>query len=640
MPRIQPQLPMLDKYASVKKQQEQLLREHAVFKQDLDKKQDDVRLKQGDLDVAGRVLKVLDSNVPKSARQFLNTQLAQSLGVGAKSEQFKGANSMVMGLDPGSLMNLRSQFAQQIEGAPPGRITDMTKGLMTGQLPLDQFLNQVDLTGGSGQDTMAGGEVGDDQLQQPAQPAAATAQPFNQGPGAVQSFEGQRTVPPSSQQASPMLMGALGLDSRVRLRNNDLIQQGYRVPLDAKDQEKLAESLTNRSVGLSSTISEAANMVDLFKGKPEVLGPVGSIARNVQSTVRQVEGVLNLIKPGTSVEQADESTKGLARNVGNIIAKAHKLDMTAENSARIEGMVLGLAYRMAVANDIPGNRLTNGIIQQNLAQLGRSASPEQFSAVLRDTIEATTREFDEHVRRTVGVSGSEVLARQLTDADIKRMAASGDILPQNLALALRDEVAGRLRGEPRNQIKPMSPTLEEEEQTLGRLETEKKARDLEKTQQDMTIDKNRDTRAASADQRAEQREDRMASAQERQAKIEADRLAFQMEEAEIDNQRADNQAQLAGQREDRLTAATEESQKLQRDQFEYKKIQDRKEEEAQNRQAIAAAFSQFAKAIANLGSSGSIGGGGVPNLGGNQDTSAFRITPGPQRQAPRPAGGS
>jgi hypothetical protein len=248
---------------------------------------------------------------------------------------------------------------------------------------------------------------------------------------------------------------------------------------------------------------------------------------------------------------------------------------------------------MAIANDIPGNRLTNAIINQNLIQIGNSASPEQFKAVITDTLGRTTREFDETIRRTVGVSGLGIVARQLTDADIGSMAKSADILPVDFAIALRDEAVRRQSGGATTQVQPSRPTLQEEEKTLGTLETQRKQREI--------------------------------SAQQQSQQIQL-----------LQEQRAQESAQRANIREDRMTQAQERSAKLQREEFEYRKAQDIKAENRHQQDKIAAAFRSFGEAIA--GSIRGGGGGGSYSAGPGQDVNAFRITPAPQRIPPRPGG--
>jgi hypothetical protein len=639
---MRPTITTLNSYEKFKSRQQKVLAQHEQFKMGLQKRQQESELKQADLDTGKRLIQMLDTRVPKGGRSFISNQMAGKLGLDPNAQGVKNFNTFVLGLDPQSSMQLRQQLSGAITNAPPGQVTEMTKAIMSGQADVSELLGQVDWQpqggvtgGGASAGTQSNTAAKGDSMPQ------KTAQPFQQGAGAVQSFEGERTIPAASQQASPMLVGALGLDSRTRLRNNDLFTNGYRVPMEVKEQEKLAESIITRSTGLSSTISEAANLVDLFKGRPEVLGPVGSGTRLVHNTVRQVEGLFRVIRPGVTVEEPNDEVKALARRVGGTIASAHKLDTTAIDAHRIEAMVLGLAYRMAVANDIPGNRLTNGIIQQNLAQLGSSASPEAFEQVLRDTISNTTREFDEHLRRTVGVSGLKVLSSQLTNEDILRMAKSGNMLPVDFATALRDEAVRRQKGEQPGTgiITPQSPTLQEEEQTLGSMEMQDKTRKIQKTEQDMELDLSRDQRAQEAAQRAEGREDRMTAAQERQGQLQKEQFDWQKMEASTDNARADRAQNRADEREDRLVSQNETAQGLAREKFEYDKTQDAKKAEQDQHQAMAAAFINFGKMIAAIGgdsSSGSAGGGALGSLGAQQNQEAFRLTPTPQRNFPTP----
>jgi len=639
--QIPAMIPNVDQYARFKQAQEQAMQAHKQYAQQLDQKQNLLQQRGADLNVADRLLKLLDSRLPKPARQFLAKELAQHVGVDPKSENAKGVSQMLTSLDPDSLQQLRSTFASSLSQASPGQIQDTVKGVLTGQVDMNSLVGQAGLNlggttqdsqqtedpgqsqnqiaGGAGGDQLGGAPAGEGTAESPFQitqgagaPAPSgetaiaktptkgdvlspTAQPFGQGAGAVQSFEGSRTVPAGSQQASPQLVGALGLDSKTTFRNNDLVQNGYQIPFDPKDQEKLATDIATRSTGLSSTISEAAELTQLFQGRPEVLGPVGSGIRTFQGTVRQVEGLLHTFAPDVKNESDpnDSQTQAMAGAASKALSKAHGLDATASDSARIQSSVLSLAYRMAIANDIPGNRLTNAIIQQNLQMIGASSSPEQFKAVLIDTLAKTTREFDETMRRTVGVSGMDIVTRKLTDADIGSMAKSADILPVDFARSLRDEAVRRQQGGGATSVQPSSPTIQEEQKTLGTLETQRKQREIDKFQQDRDLQIKQDARAEEAAARANTREDRMAAAQEANAK-------------------------------------------LQREEFDYRKAKDIKARNQHQHDKIAAAFQHFGAAIAS--SRGGGGGGGSFSAGPGQDVSAFRMTPPPQRVPPRPGG--
>lgn len=636
----QPLLPVkpdVERYAQFKQQQAAFLQQHQQVAAQLQDKQAKVAARGADLDIAGRLYKILDNRVTKSARQFLTKELAQHVGADPKSQQFKDVSTMLGGLDPDTMQQLRSSFGANLESMQPGEIAQTVRGIMTGEVPMNDFLDKVgpatyqtqqtsgtgDVSGAGGSETLTGGTstankgTPDTLATTPAPDAALNTEksqaragqdqpgavdtavapaPFQPGaPGAIQSFEGQRTVPSAAQQASPTIVGALGLDSRERLRNNDLIQNGYRIPFDPKEQDKLAETINTRSSGLSATVSEAVNLVDAFEGKPEVLGPVGSAVRTLQSTIQQVQGLLNVINPLVKDETLPDSPdlQRLTRQVGTQLAKTHAIDNTAETAAQIDARVLGLAYRMAIANDIPGNRLTNAILEQNLRMIGSSSSPTQFKAVLSNTLASTTREYDEAIKRTLGTSGLDIMSRQVSNDDIARMAKHADILPPDLAKSLLAEAQRRKTGDATPAIKPASPTLNEEEATLGTLETQSKGRAIAKQDQTMQLEQSREERAIRTEGRANDREDRVAAAQ---------------------------------------TA----SAKLQSEEFAYRKAHDQAQMDQHDRDKIVQAFQHFGAAIASSGGSSSISAGSSGSPG--QDVSAFRITPPPQRTPPRPGG--
>ena len=591
---------MLDKYHPV---QRQALMQHAQFSQQLEQKQEALNAKKTDLDVADRLLKVMDSSVPATARKFLAVQLAQHVGVDPKSEQFRGVQQVLTSLDPDSLLALRQTFTQSVKGAEPGQILEMTKGVMTGQVPFHEIVNMAQASqyqnfgGEKDQSRLPQGQgQKEDAQRQPPTPQSITSYGSN-----VRSFEGQRTTPPGAERASPQLVGALGLDSTQAYRNDDLVQNGYRIPLDEKTQRELAQSITTRAVGLNTTIRDATQMINIFEGRPETLGPVGSFVQSLQSTIQQVEGVMKLIKPGvedyTNPNESDslfgKSPNELADEVAKDLAKAHGLDTTAQDAARIKSMVLGLAYRMAIARDIPGNRLTNAIINQHLVQIGNSSSPDQFKAVLNDTISSLVNEFDETMVRQLGPNGSNVVAQNLDNKGIKMLAENVQSVSPRLAKSLAQEAQYRQEGGERPGIKPSSPTIEEEQQTLGTLEEEEKKSKIEKRAFDREIAIKQEERAARNEERAQDREDRIAAAQEQSNTLARERFEFDKEKFE------------SAQEEKRYTR-------------------------------IANAFKAFGAAISNSYAGARVG-VSVPSQPG-QDSSAFRLAPTPQRLAPRPPG--
>jgi hypothetical protein len=646
---VEPLLPRNERYAQFKAQQDKVMQQHMAYSKQLEDRQAQVNQRKGDLDIAGRMMKILDSRVPKPARQFLATELAKHVGVDPKSDQVKNVNQMLTSLDPDSLAGLRSTFAGQLQSSSPGQITDTVSGVLSGKVSMDSFIGQVSqaqqqvVSGDAGSDQLSGGAAGDTLAAEPdvksqdkltqdqptAAPAAVPPAPFQPGaPGEISSLEGQRTTHPIEQPASPNIVGALGLDTRLDYRNKDLTHGGFKIPLDLASQDKLAEELNTRTTGISATVNEASKMVDIFENHPETLGTVGQGVSTIQSIIQQVKGALNVINPmiKDDTDPYSMEVQSLAAETGKQLAKIHSIDVTATNAAQLQSMALGLAYKMAIANDIPGNRLTNVIIEQNLRQIGQSASPQQFKAVLANTLESTTREFNESVRRKTGVNGTDIMARQLSQPDLEAMATRVEtdtnsmrtdpngiyLIPEAMRRSLLQEALRRKTGQSAApEVTPSSPTIQEEQRTLGGAEMQRKSKEIQKQDQDLRIQQQREDRAVRTETRQDTREERVTATGEASAKLAREQFDYSKAEHERDNA-------------------------FQREKFDYAKQQDRVQMDLHRQEKIAAAFRSFGAAI-----SGSHGGGGsvgVPNLGGGQDVSAFRMNPAPQRVPPRPGG--
>jgi hypothetical protein len=596
---------IVDEYQKFRDQQNAALQQHQQYAQSIQSAQDQANQKATDLNIADRLYKIFDPNVARSARQYLLQETAQYVGVDPKSPRFKALSQMVMGLDPDTMQSMKTMFADQLQSANPGQVKQMIQGIMNGTIPVNDVVGQIAKIQRSGPpmperapthgtetpptQTENIGEVGPSGIQRP--PEAAT--PFQSGGSApTLSFQGNRVVPPQYQQASPQLIGALGLDSTVQYRNQDLISHGFRIPFDAQSQEKLAQTINTQSTGITSTISEAGILNSLITGHPEVLGTVGNAASYIQSAVRQVQGALQLINP----ELKDESTpfspelQKLSKDVGDQLMRANSIQATAENASRVQAIVLGLAYKMALAEGIPGNRLTNVIIQQHLRQIGHSASPEQFKAVLKDTISSTLRTFDEDMRRTVGTSGYNIVARQLSDADINQMAQNAEMLPKPLAMSIRDEAVRRSEGRNNQSFAPMHPTIQEEQSTLGRLETQGKQQDIAAKTQSIELAQSRENRAGREEKRQEAAQGRIER--------------FQQENLDLAKQK-----------------------------FNWEKQKYQEQKSAAEQAKIGKALQAFGNAIAHSVHGVSIGGGGGGG-GGEQNAGAFRLNPTPQRARP------
>lgn len=586
-----------DEATAVRAQQEAILAQHKQFAEGLKEQQAEVELRKGDLMLGERMLTMFDPAVPKSARQFLYKELSGAVGVDPKGETSKNVGTMIMGLDPETMENLRRNFAAKLPNAKPGEITQLIKSALTGQadgISLLKLASAGPEEGGGAPPeparvpvrsvTEAGGEQ--------AAPGAARPATAPPGPAAAVGSGRRRLptvgeIPPRFQEASPQLMQTLGIDPNQRLRNDDLIREGYTIPLDPKEQQKLATEIQEGSAATTGLAVKAARLHALFSGRPETLGIVGSTSQMIDSGIEQLRGGLRAI--GVIDESDPESLKRIAalqmqRIDGSAEGKGVK--RTAEDASRIASGMVDLAYSMATARGIPGNRLTNAIVAQHLGELGRSGSPEQFRATLKDTVERSTEQHSKMVQSKIGKAITPDL-RTMTDDDLLTTYKNREIVPPAIQKAIEEE-AKRRKGEPiKGTVVPKaSPSLEEEEglQQGDAARAERRAQMKEiRDQQTLELAELRELRAGRGEDRAEAR----AARQEKK----------------------DDQAyQLALRKEARI-------------------------EEQQRRERIRVAFAELGKMIAASGARASVSAGSSGG-GGDQDAGAFRLAQGSRQRGP------
>jgi hypothetical protein len=185
----------------------------------------------------------------------------------------------------------------------------------------------------------------------------------------------------------------------------------------------------------------------------------------------------------------------------------------------------------------------------------------------------------------------------MSDDTMTLYAKNPRLITPSLSGAIYDEELQRRQerktGVPRKELQSTHP-IDEEFETLGKAEMERKELELEKTE-------------------------------------------MSMEHAEAGEERAERNEELRNEREERMTRSQEANQSLAREKFDYEKQQDAAKAAAAQQEKIGAAFRAFGNAIAR-GFSGASAGGGGGRLGSPQNVEAFRITPAPQRTPPRPGG--
>lgn len=587
-----------------------------------------IQARSQDLAIADRLLKITDSRLPKAARQFLIKGLTRELGIDPRSETSRDIARLVTSLDPDSLGALRRSVASQSDTAQPGALTEMARGILSGQVPVEQVITSV------AAGPPADGRMG---LGGPTEVAQAdtTAAPT---PGVARYRE--TTTPPRLREIAPELSAVLGYDPAQRMRNIDVINRSHpNIPSDYEGQQKLATDISISRQNAVRAISLATRMEQLFRGKPEVLsgGPeigipgtgtriplapnIPSIAEGMREYLNQFgrsvwggdvfnrsrPADLNLTPPADAPEP-NERMKFVSREAAKMLAaRLPEGVLSNEDAAKthrvIQQMLYDLAYARAKQKD-PGGRLSNQDIELELRGIGRSASPEVFSRALQNVVDQAVGDYDNLVRNRTGgppLRGGITLEHfNQQDQDVLRISpilSPGSRAYLGVVEAMDDPTAQlppRTTGDvpvrrvPTETITPAGPRTPIEGQPLPPMPGPRGVGGIP------TIE------AEEAAAVGREREDRAAVLAERE--------------------RAGRRLELAESSEARAARAE------QRQITEARRVR------------IQAAFAEIGKAL-SAGGGGTISAGGAGG-GGDQDPAAFRLTPPPQRRAPTPVDAS
>ena len=579
-----PQSPQADEVARIWKQNQE----------ELAQKQAQLQTRQEDHTLAERMAKLMDPNVPKPARKFLYEELSRASGVDPKGETSRSVGAMLLALDPEALEGLNRNFAGKLADAKPGEIKQLIQSVLTGKMSGMELL-KVAGPPATAPAAPAGAAV-------TAPPAAAPTPPAD----ADVKRRRMQTIgetPAPYAIVEPSLVRALGFDHTKPIRAQDLAKEGYTIPQTPKEMMELAKEINAVTAGTIDVSVNAARVHQLFAGKPEVLGVVGAAARTIDQAMDQIKGVAQ--SAGVDLDKTpgpgEKGVKALAVGVASKIQglyKATGIEQTAVESARLQGAVLDMAYSMAVARGIPGNRLTNAIIAQHLNTIGQSQSVKQFEGVLRDAVaRATDRSAGQMAERVGNPDWKPNLSATSTE-NLSIMSMAGNMLPSAFRKNVIEETQRRLdvaEGKTPYSIgKPItrsSPTLEEEQADVAKEESTRQRR-LEfaegREKERLEMERKRDTRAAKAETRAE-----------KAAREKEEHTRFQ--------------ENMAIRREARLEAQTKKD-------------------------TIGAAFVKLGQMIGASGKSLSLPSGA--SGGGDQDAGAFRIAPPPRRAPPSPVDAS
>jgi hypothetical protein len=385
-------------------------------------------------------------------------------------------------------------------------------------------------------------------------------------------------------------------DPNIETRLKDVTKEGFTPPRSAKDQKELADQLDANNANATTSALESAKLYSLFKGRPEVLGIVGAGVRGIDQLVDTGRGAIRALGVDDSdIDLSNKTTLGALKNAADNVMSWYdksKLQSLGVDSARVQSATINMAYSMAAARGLSG-RLTNGMLNQILGEIGTHSSAAQFEGTLKDTLQRSVDRAQNDMKTKLGkASEGAIDVDTLNPQQLQTIASARDIMPKAVVEAVASRMEALGRGETGPTYKPLtlqSPTLAEERQTLAQDAAQ------ERIHKDKT------------EERAQQTSDLAlltANRAEENAK-------FQREQAALHQMQEQRRYDLAMRKEARAEAH-------------------------QRRQEITAAFLRLGASLAAAGGHQAAIGGGTG--GGDQDSGAFKINPGVggRRQAPQP----
>lgn len=125
----------------------QALETYHAGQMDLEKKKYELQLRTADLQTMDAWSKILDPKLHKPQRMFMFKQLATSLKIDPKSEQYKDFEKMVGGMDDEALKETSASLMTIFPKANPGQVVAFSNAIVSGQLPMKDAIEQFSKIG-------------------------------------------------------------------------------------------------------------------------------------------------------------------------------------------------------------------------------------------------------------------------------------------------------------------------------------------------------------------------------------------------------------------------------------------------------------------------------------------------------------
>lgn len=630
-----------------------------------------------DLQLANNLVRSLDPSMPKGFRQLGLRQVSQMLGIDPKGDRSKELINTLSSLDPQSLEGMRRGIVSATDEMQPGQLTEITRGILTGQVPPDQLLQLASAATGPPAPTgtvspgtaspneepmmrLGGPGLGRPEVPEDASPLALAQAPGLPGsgpsepPGPGPETPGgtyppmrrlfdpvapaaEPTVPreaqmaPGNREVIPELTSVLGLDPGQRYRVRDLYDAGFTIPSSETHMRTVAADTRTAQTALVQSFTMMSQLAGLVRGRPEALGyPTPSIHLPTHITqfgeyVRGIGQVLGVtVEPGTArrvlddkVEGAEGAIDGITSNVARWYGDTYgRVRDASELNARIRAIVVPLAFAMAAAEGQTGRHLSDRDVQLQLQRLGESNDPARFIAALSQTANLL---HNQHNTRMRAQFGQEVPLARVVSPEIADVWRAGGIIEPptgaggNPATPLAGGPTPTRAGDRRPAPTTPPPAGSGWSLDMGGERTEFPPGPLP-TSPTPPVPPAATTAPETTPVRPA-------------APIRIPRSSPTLNETE-----AGDRARVAEERE-----YLHETRGQQRRRLELAESQEARAQRAEVEARRARIQQTFAQIGAMLRGATSGGGGGViSSPGGDQDAAAFRLSPGPQRRAPTP----
>lgn len=642
----QPPADIIDQMAQVREEQARSLQEHLQYRAGLEQQQQQVEMRSGDLDVSERLMRVFDTTLPKPFREFELRGLSRHLGIDPKGDSFKDISKVVMGLDPDSSQAVKEAFVARMSEASPGQVSEFTRGILQGKVPISQLAGmvretqvaQASIGGLSDAPTATGQQPGgtppdgathqgkvdalfqrqqgefkpnDVITQQQAQggqagavaglegnPPADLGNPLNTS--VDQSATGSRDLskiivegpaPVDNRVVDPSIASALGYDANKVPSAEILARHPGIGGLKLEDQQKKAKDLGEVRQFAQETVRLADKITGIVDSDPNtvsytvpIIGRWG-FGQNI-NTAREVTSINDAIKQFSETMAPKGWNDFVKKNFPEIVDESQVRE-TAKKSQEVLNSMIALAYMSAKAKD-PAGRLSDQDLQLELRSLGAdSGSADLLKTALASHVDATVGRYNAKVRTETG--GDAVDIKAARPATIERQAAAATTTDPAQAAAATPA---------------QSPTQTQAAPTENKTPAQQAQQSRSREQ------------AKDADEEVQQKQRRWNL---EQAPVEA---RLRLEAAQRD--------------EARLQLAMDQARE-QKEWREYQKLKDQKAEATRRREKISAAFAQFARAMSSA-VRGGVGGGSM-SMGPDQDANAFKIAPGTSAKRGPPSPG-